>query len=257
MGGLVNLIKDKLPYRITAWYNLLIFSIKMNLRLMLIRERERGSTVNRLLTKSVSLKGNLFAQCLNGAIRRSCRTLYIHTHISISCTWMRTNLGKGTRGLWWPLSCRADKKFSFKTVGRDTTLCCRRGTLQPARGQASTMARGVCPLGVCPIYTASLSTMGQRKPSSSLPPPPSCRAPLHRWTDAKPTRPHCRTPSSQSYDDFIVKKRQLCSLSLSPSCPRSMISVFLEQRGTAFEWNRNSGASIYSFFPFFVEIYYI
>lgn len=76
------------------------------------------------------------------------------------------------------------------------------------------MARGVCPLGVCPIYTASLSTMGQRKPSFSLPPPrsPSCRAPLADGCQAHALW----DPSSQSYDDFIVKKRDLCSLSLLP-----------------------------------------
>lgn len=206
----------------------------------LIRERERGggSTVNRLLTKSVSLKGNLFAQCLNGAIRRSCRTLYTYTSRGCEQT--------SERG-WWPLSCRADKKFSFKTVGRDTTLCCRRGTLQ-TRGQAQW--RGACVLLVCALFTQPASPPWDRENPLFLFPLPAPPRVVHpSRMDAKPT--HCGTPRANRTTILLWKSE---TFALSLSFPSTMNDIFFflgTERSRALEWNREIVVQVYTRFFIF------
>lgn len=55
---------------------------------------------------------------------------------------------------WWPLSCRPDKKFSFKATSSGTTLLYGDRKGHPSDERARTMALGVC-LSWCVPYLPS------------------------------------------------------------------------------------------------------
>ena len=97
--------------------------------------------------------------------------------------------GHGER-VWWPLSCRPDKKFSFKTAGSGTTLC--PGTEgAPFRREGTHNGAGRVSLGVCPIYTATASDYETRETSAPFCPSAACT--LRNIGADKPTV-HCGTP---------------------------------------------------------------
>ena len=59
--------------------------------------------------------------------------------------------------LWWPLSCRLNKKLSFKATARDRDNPLSKGIEGcPFRREGTHNAWGVCLL-VCPIYTTTAS----------------------------------------------------------------------------------------------------
>lgn len=107
-----------------------------------------------------------------GAIRR-CRTSRIEKKSRPPTHVVLHTCEQTSRRVWWPLSCRPDKKFSFKTAGPETTLC--PGTEgAPFRPRGHAQWRGACVSWCVPyLHTATASDYETRETLCSF--SPLCR----------------------------------------------------------------------------------